>query len=115
MDYSDLDFNHAGASVEVAMHADAGKLTRVTAPHWCDTILVRFYEATQTPPTPRVTAGGWQGVDGTEDALIGVNAFPVETGEVLVVERREVSGPWTIDLACDTGSGVALVRFERAH
>ena len=115
MDYSQIEFNHAGASFQVAMHADAGKLTKVVAPAWCDTILVRFYEATQTPPTPRVTAGGWHGVGGTAAALIGTDAFPVEAGEVLVLERREASGTWTIDLACDTAAGVAMVRFERAH
>lgn len=115
MDYSATPFNHAGASAEVAMHADAGKVVQVVAPAWCDTMLVRFYEATQTPPTPRVTAGGWVGTGGSAGALIGVDAFPVETGEALVVERREAVGTWTLDLACDTAAGVAMVRFERAR
>ena len=114
-DYSPTPFDHAGKSLEVAMHADAGKVVQVIAPAWCDTMLVRFYEATQTPPTPRVTAGGWVGTGGTAGALIGVNAFPVETGEAIVLERREAVGTWTVDLACDEAAGVALVRFERAR
>ena len=113
-DHSTTPFNHAGASFEVAMHADAGKATVLVAPDWSDRVWVRFFADTQAPPTARTTTAGWVHSEGTAAELIGVNAMPVLDGEVYYADRKDPVGPWTLYLACDTNSGYAVVRFEKA-
>lgn len=113
-DHTDIAYSHAGASREVTMHADAGKVTKLQAPPWADTALVRFFQASTSPPTTPTDTSGWVGDgSGTAGQLIGVDALHVKSGEALVMERQDVGGAWIFDLACETGSGIAQIRYER--
>lgn len=111
--YSAVPFLRGGHDVEVAMHADAGKVVAIVAPSWSDVAVVRFYAASTTPPTTPTDTSGWIGTGKTAAALIGVDAWHVKSGEGYVLQRGEVLGTFAFDLACATAAGIAKIRFER--
>lgn len=110
-----LPSSKAGFSADVTMHADPGKVTKITGPNWANRALVRFYAASATPPSTPTNTSGWilpQGT-GTAGELIGAGAFHVQSGEGVVVERDERLTAFAFDLACATGSGIANIAFSR--
>lgn len=113
-DHSTTPFNHAGASFEVTMHADAGKATVLVAPDWSDRVWIRFFSDTQAPPTARTDSAGWHSASGTAGELIGADAFPVLEGEAIYADRKDPVGTWTHYLACAANNGYAVVRYEKA-
>lgn len=115
VDHRELAFDAGGRQVEVAMHADAGKIVRVLAPAWASSVGIAFFEASVAPPTEPTPAAGWYTTGGTEGQLIGAGAWYIAEGGGLVIEREPDQDELELDLACAVAAGVARLRFERAE
>lgn len=93
-------------TVQIGLSATPGNVVRVDLPPWARKFTVIFKTSANADDAGRVSGAG------TDGAAIGVNCFPVPSGQALSCDIASLSSTRSVYITGDTASGNAHVILE---